>query len=211
MFASHAGATILTFDNLGLSNYGAIPGSYGDNVSALSDATGSYGQGNGFTPNVTVEYRTWRISTNTVDYNYLDYWDNNYGDLQNVAFPAFSTDGFGEISLIAENGWNVMLNSFDIAGWPSRTTSNTIRILDGYGTVLYNNDNAEILGASGLHSNYAFGLSAPVLRIQYAFNDWNVGIDNVNFDQKAVPLPAAAYLFGTGLAGLIAARRKRNT
>lgn len=209
LFAGHANATILTFDGLGLPNYGDIPGSYGDNVTALSMPSGNYGQGNGFTPNVAVEYRTWRISDNSLIANNLDYWSTDYGDLVGVAFPTTSGDAFAEISLIAESGWNVLLNSFDLGGWSMRTYDNRVRILDGNGTVLFEQNPATILGAGGTHSTFTPNLSANVIRIQYGFNNWNIGIDNVNFDQTPVPLPASAYLFGSALMGLIASRRKR--
>ena len=48
LLAASAQATILTFDlDPGVPNYGDIPGSYGDNVNAASDAVGSYLVGNG--------------------------------------------------------------------------------------------------------------------------------------------------------------------
>ncbi|MDP1933700.1 MAG: hypothetical protein Q8K47_02290, partial [Nitrosomonas sp.] len=79
LFAASTHATILTFDlSPAVPNYGDIPGAYGDNVNAASDSVGSYLMGNGYTPNITTEYRTWQISTNTVVYNNLDFWDFNY-------------------------------------------------------------------------------------------------------------------------------------
>ena len=45
------------------------------------------------------------------------------------------------------------------------------------------------------------------------YNDWNVGIDNINFDQVAVvpePETYAMLLAGLGLVGFMARRRKQN-
>lgn len=216
-------ATVLTFNDLSLSNYDDIPGTYGDKVKEAGPPDpavpedpenptppGSYGIGNGFTPNVSIEYRTWRISTGTVAYENLEFWSTSYGDLVNVAFPVTSSDHFGEISLIAEPGWSVKLNSFDLAGYPGVDKINKVRIIDGNGTELFLDESAAILGAGGTHSTFSPDLTAQILRVQFAFNDWNIAIDNVNFDQTPVPVPAGLYLLGSGLLSLAATvRRKR--
>lgn len=69
--ASHA--TILTFDGLAGYNYVPISQSYGDNVTALTDVVGSYGRGNGFTPNITVSYNT---TPNATGEAWLEAWDD---------------------------------------------------------------------------------------------------------------------------------------
>src|SRR5437879_1832869 len=81
-----AGATILTFDNLGIADFSPISGAYGDRVNATSDAVGSYGMGNGFTPQITVEYRTLDSVTGATLSNSLNFWTAGYGNLQKVAF-----------------------------------------------------------------------------------------------------------------------------
>lgn len=220
LFAASAQATILTFDlSPSVPNYGDIPGTYGDNVNAASDAVGSYSMGNGYTPNVTTEYRTWRISTDTVAYNHLDFWDFNYGDLVNVAFGVSSSDHFAEITLVPEPGWAIRLNSFDLAGYSKIDHPNSqVRILDAATeTVLIDYSPVTVLGAGGItgtHSTFTPSLTfAGPISIRYGYNDWNVGIDNINFDQVTVvpePETYAMLLAGLGLLGFMARGRTRN-
>lgn len=216
LLAASAQATVLTFDlNPDPLDYSDIPGSYGDNVSAASDAVGSYLMGNGYTPNVTTEYRTWQISTNTVAYNNLDFWHTSYGDLFKVAFPVTSGDAFAEITLVPEPGWAIRLNSFDLAGYPGVDHPNSqVRILDGTSnTILLDYSPVTILGAGGTHSTFTPNLTfAGPVSIRFGYNDWNVGIDNINFDQvTAVPEPEtyAMLLAGLGLIGFMARRGKK--
>ncbi len=176
-----AEATILTFDSLG----GNIPGTYGDNVSALCDGVGCYGRGNGFTPNITVEYRTLSVgggSGGTLS-NVLGFWPTNYGDLVNNAFPVNPTST-GEISLVPEPGRSIRLNSFDLAGWPNTSYSNQpLRILDENYNVLMEFSPFFVPGQG--HATVTPNLThGGILRIQFG-NNWNVGIDNINFDQIA--------------------------
>ena len=217
LLAASAQATILTFDlNPDIPDYGDIPGSYGDNVNAASDAVGSYLMGNGYTPNVTTEYRTWQISTNTVTYNNLYFWHSGYGDLSKVAYSVTSSDQFAEITLVPEPGWAIRLNSFDLAGYPVSDHPNSqVRILDGTSnTILLDYSPVTILGSGGTHSTFTPNLTfAGPLSIRFGYNDWNVGIDNINFDQvTAVPEPEtyAMLLAGLGLVGFMARRGKQS-
>ena len=217
LLATSAQATILTFDlDPGVPNFGDIPGSYGDNVNAASDAVGSYLVGNGYTPNVTTDYRTWQISSDTVAYNNLDFWATGYGDLTNVAFSVVSGDHFAEITLVPEPGWAIRLNSFDMAGFPvADHLDSQVRILDGTSnTILVDYSPVTILGTGGTHSTFTPGLTHEgPLSIRFGYNNWNVGIDNINFDQVAVvpePETYAMLLAGLGLVGFMARHRKQN-
>lgn len=217
LLATSAQATILTFDlDPAVPNYGDIPESYGDNVNAASDVVGSYFMGNGYTPNVTTDYSTWKISTDTVAYNNLDFWTTGYGDLTNVAFSVVSGDHFAEVTFVPEPGWGIRLNSFDMAGYSySDHPGSQVRILDGSSnTILIDYLPVTILGAGGTHSTFTPGLThnGP-LSIRFGYNDWNVGIDNINFDQVAVVPEPEAYvmlLAGLGLVGFIVRRRKHS-
>jgi hypothetical protein len=203
-----AQATILTFDIGGMSNFSDIPTTYGDNVTSLTNGSFSYGMGNGFTPNITVDYVTRATSNGSIVKNNLEWWNFNYGNLTNVAFPTNSSGHFGELTLTPGAGFAVKLNGFDLGGWSQIDHSGqTIRILDDLG-ILQEFTNFTVLGAGPSHSPFSFTdlvSRSGDLRIQYAFNDWNVGIDNIHFEQVSpVPIPGAILLYGAGLAGLAA-------
>jgi len=65
-----------------------------------------------------------------------------------------------------------------------------------------------IEGSDG-HSNFLPDISGSELTIRWG-NDWNIGIDNINFDQQMnpVPLPSALGLLGFGLLGLFGIIKK---
>jgi len=227
--AGAANATILTFNFIPIiPNFGDIPTSYGDNVdfgAALAGCRpevtvpprmGCYERGSAWTPNVIVDYRTRAVGgpqPGETLFNNLDFWDVQYGNLVNVAYPV-NPVSTGEISFIAAPGFNVSLNSFDVAGWPCvNHLSQPLRFLDGAYNVLLDLTPQIFLGAGcTVHSSYAPMLVGPIIRIQFGDN-WNVGIDNINFTQvpavPQVPEPSTLVLFATGFAGLLATRRVR--
>jgi hypothetical protein len=200
-----AKALVLTFDNLSLPDYGSIPTDYGSYAAGPSS---TYLQGNGYTPNVGVSYSSTFGSTVK---NYLSYWSTGYGSLVNVAYPV-DNGSLGEIRFIANPGYEVTLNSFDLASWGSDLSNDTLRILDGSGNVLFNP-----FGGSPYVVTYAGGMqfrdlnvSASELRLQWG-NQWDIGIDNVNFDERVAssnPVPAPPFVFGY-LGMVIAAGYKR--
>jgi hypothetical protein len=219
--APAASATVLTFSldpAVGTGNF--IPGAYGDNVNALTDAVGSYLQGNGFTPDVTTDYATRNVSDDSLLSSNLRYWNVQYGDLVDVAYPSSHPCCYGEIVLLPAPGWTVRLNSFDLGGWAITDHSGqTVRVLDALtGTPLFAQTGLTIEGTDGIdptHSDFDFpgGLSSSNgLRIRYAFANWFVGIDNVNFDQIAsVPEPASGALFLLGFATVAVGAWRRSS
>lgn len=92
-------ATVLTFDGLGLGDFGDIPGTYGDNVSSSPDGNGFlYGMGGGWTPNVTTHYRSRNIGTGVIGSSHLDF-RTTAGDIENIAFAPESIGHYGELCL----------------------------------------------------------------------------------------------------------------
>jgi hypothetical protein len=208
-------ASILTFDfNPALPNYGDIPDTYGDNITAVNMGSFGYGMGNGFTPNITTDYAMRSTTTDALVLSNLDSWNVNYGDLTNIAFVPVNGGNYGQITLTAGAGMQVRLNSFDLGGYSQSNHLNSIvRIrVDG---LLVTDFLGTILGAGGTHSTFTPALTGTTIQIEYGHNDWNVGIDNINFDEVApttssVPEPTSLALGSLGLAALaVVHRRKR--
>ncbi len=201
--ASTSNASILTFD--GISDF-FIPEDYGDNItSTLDGVTGyEYGMGNGFTPNITVEYAP--------DTGGFSLWPTNYAELVN-ALGHGSFDVPGEIILTPDPGYQVTLNSFDIAGWVNVDYQTQFAIYDDNGSLASPNlFSADLLvpGANSINPLAGSITATGSLHI-FVSNIGSTGIDNINFDQTVIPVPAAVWLFGSGLLGLIGvARRKKS-
>jgi hypothetical protein len=196
--ALFAQAATIDFDSLaGSPDYSNIPDNYGS------------------TPAVTVSYRTLDPSLVETDPN-LDFWNSNYGDLQNIAF-AVNNGGIAEIRFDANNpGELVTLTSFDMGGWfEVNRTNGLMRILNGSGAVLldYVADNGgnpvPVLGAGPSHSHFLANVSASTLILQWGY-DWDIGIDNIEFSTvpgDVVPEPGSVMLMALGAAALVVGRR----
>jgi len=143
--------------------------------------------------------------------SFIDFWSTGYGDLVNVAF-ASSTGFLAEISFTPDAGYGVRLNSFDLAGWPlADYADQPLVIYDANYNVLVNYSPLDVAGANGTHTFVAPNLTHfGTIHIQFS-NTWNVGIDNVNFDQlSAVPEPSTiASAAFAAVAGLVVLRRRR--
>jgi hypothetical protein len=217
MAAEPAGATILTFEALDVHDGDPVPAAYGDNVNPLCDGDeccdtiGCYAPGNGFTPNVAVEYRTIHPSSGTRIYEKVKYWEDDYGDLEDVAIAA-DNNMITEISLVPEPGFRVVLNQFDLAGWRKQDVEGQlVRIVDADRRVLIDFSPVHVEGGStvnpddssdsanwwdlfrwyGTHTTITMPMpivSSATIRIQFG-TSWRVGIDNIDFDQQAMETP----------------------
>ena len=196
-------ASILTFDGLSGYVYQPINQNYGDSITSTNDSYGQYSEGNGFTPHINVAY-------NTVGGNaYLEAWDNDYGNLVNIAYADYD-GGTAEILFTPDYSYEVTINSFDMAGWNhADKTANLIEIINGEGTTVWSASSLFVAGDVG-HSAFSPAITGSNLTIRWG-NDWNIGIDNINFDESStpVPIPTTILLLGSGLAWIAGTRIRR--
>ena len=193
-----AAQVILDFERLALANYDPIPTAYGDGLDVnIPD----------------VQYRTLDSVTFAPFADILDFWDNDYGNLTNVAF-AFANGYVAEITFVPAPGFGVTLFSFDMAGWPRTDRANTImRLVDAGGNVLLDfasGGPVAILGhpSGSQRSSFVLNFSHPgSVRLQWGA-DWNIGVDNISFQSFVIPEPATWALLSLG-AMLVMATRLR--
>ena len=182
-------ATVLTFSDLVNSrggtvfNYTPIPDSYGDNVVATTDSVGSYLEGAGFTPNITTSYQAIHATTGDLT-DYAAFWDTNYGDLVNVVI-ARHDNNYVEITLTPENGYTVILDSFDMAGWSKRDKLlESLQVLGTNKSVLWDSGVNTIHGKNATHDTFTPNISSTgAVTIRWG-TSFNIGIDNISFHQK---------------------------
>lgn len=193
-------AGMINFDTLSLADYGDISSTHADH--------GAGGEGDA---RVGVKY--FGGVGCSAPTNHLDFWNNDYGSLTKVAFAP--TNGCtARIELTADAGWLIDSLSFKLAGYfhsdlPAR------QVIAGIPGVDVDFGSPTILGsASGpgfsLFSvtNNAGGSSAY---IQWGVN-WNIGIDDIQFNLIADPgnsVPEPGTLALAGLASLLALSRRR--
>jgi hypothetical protein len=209
-FATHVHATILVFQtDPVIVNAINVPPEYGSNVNSssavLSDGnTWLYQQGNGFTPQVRAAYDilTATGGGGTSDSAHLQSYTGS-GDLGVAAFaPVPFAHDTAEIDLTPQAGYEVVLNSFDLVSYANGTyTDQPVRVYDANYNLLADFGPQSV---TSTHSRFAPNLvSTGMLRLQYGDN-YDVGINNVNFDQFAVPEPTslAISLFGAAALAL---------
>jgi hypothetical protein len=179
---TEARASVLTFDITGISNNQIVNSAYGDNITAATVGSFSYGAANGFTPDVTVDYGPASPKL----------WTTQFGDLTNVLISSSPDPNLLILTFTAENGFNVSLHSFDLVGWTPGfsldPTINSVKVFDGNNNVLFTQTNPTISIVS--HTSFTFGtpLAAQVLKVQIdALNidSDDIGIDNINFSQSS--------------------------
>lgn len=195
-------ATTITFAGLNLGDYGIINPNLASNANA---AGAGYEEGAGWTPDVAVTMST--VTDLGVQFEpHILHWNTGYGDLTNVGFSA-SNGYYSRIRFDASNGQLVSLNSFDLAGYfQNNLEAARIRVMDGNGNVLWNQDGTIVSGTGPSHSSYSPSVSGSSLILEFGSN-WNIGVDNINFTQQPVPEPATMTALAVGALALI--RRKR--
>jgi hypothetical protein len=202
-------ATVLTFNIDGISSGNVMPQSYGDNVTAMDMGAFHYGAAGGFTPNVTVSY---------ADPSGLDitYWENGFNDLNGVLNNEDDGESGYSITLLADAGFNVSLAGFDLGNFSSAVTLPGLTIVDGNGSILFSQLNFQMPASSSPHLDFDFNtllaqeLSIHIDTTGLGGNSDNIGLDNIQFSQTAVvPVPAAMWLFGTGVIGLLSIVKRK--
>jgi hypothetical protein len=213
----------------------AVPQDYGDRVTGSPmDVNGgqfTYGEsGEGFTPNVVVDYFAGSAVPNNPG---VSVWQDLYGDLLNVIFGNQNSNTLN-IRLIADPGFSVHLYHFDLAGWPNADyTIHAVRVLDASATLFSQSDvlvQGDFIGPRHTSFVFATPLSGSELLIEIDYSNLgggqqdNIGIDNVRFGQSpppgpepppppdepsSIPGPAAALLVCLGLPGLLVAGSRR--
>lgn len=196
-----------------LNGYGAGGVSSG----TASRATGGDGvsMGNGWTPNIVVAYDTLTPAFVPASRG-LGTWGGGYGNLDTVAFPNIPPADFGNYLgawwFTPDPGYVVRINSFDMGGFSfTDQESQPIYIRTSSGQVLWDGS-GHVEGNNG-HSTFSPNVaSSETLYIIFGDN-WNVGIDNINFDQAAVPEPSsiaiASALLATMALGIARNRVRR--
>ena len=187
-------------------NGASVDQDYGDRVTALNQNGFLYGQTEpGFTPNIVVTYD-----------DDLFHWDSSYGDLTNVLY---TNDNEFKLKLgfDADDGFDVILHGFDLAGWPSTDyTIPLVAVSNGFGSTLFAQTDVLVHGDSIGPPRTQFEFNSPIrasnLNIEIstgvAFD--SIGIDNIRFSQ-AVMVPEPSFglpILACATVGCLSRRRK---
>lgn len=219
-----AEATVLPFDMTPFPGdtivaYEGPFASYGDNVTATtmpgpSGRTYLYGMGNGFTPNITIDY----TSSPTPDSDHAAFGAQG-GWSDSVDYLRYVDGSTYWFTFTPTGGHGVDVNSFAIdlysgggqIDWKLRqdTTSGTI-FASGIETALNVNDPDRIVNI--LNGSY-YGTTVLEVTVSGTGNAGNIGLDDLNFDELVIPAPepTTGLLLSLGGLGLIAMRKRRRS
>ena len=188
---------------------GSIPYDYASRVNSSGFDVGGRGSFNlthGATPNIAVTMFTADASRNQVTNLFL--WGSGYGSLVDVAFH--SSGAYAVIRFSADSAYWARLHGFKMAGWPNQNRTLPLLEIRVDNTVVFSQSNVAITGTGFNH----FTFDPTVYKggeVEIFFgNDWNVGIDDIEFSQELIPEPASLLVLGTGIVGLIRLRRRQS-
>ena len=185
-FAHSASAAVLTFDITGINNFDSLNSpsfaGYGDRITSFTNGIFSYGSAGGLTPNVVVDYPN----------NRTLWWSLEYGNLTNVIYAEEPGTSILDVTLTADPGFEVVLDSFDLAGWPNTDyTINSVQVLSG-GTSVFSQSNVFISGTTrtSFNTSNLGSLAASSLTIRFDATNLgsdsdNIGLDNIQFSQRS--------------------------
>jgi hypothetical protein len=198
-----ADETTIDFSNLvgTLGDYGNIP-------------TG-YGSFSANTPNIAVSYST-NVGTaaSPVWVDYMSFWQGDYGDLPAVAYSA--TNGFyGVISLTPNPGYDVTLDFFLMAGYPTAGGSEPDQYISVDNSLFQPYPGEDYTPYTML--NTGDSLFSPDVTSTGTINivfgpSWCVGIDDITFSEESIAPDVAnsAFLLGAALLAMACfAKRSR--
>ncbi len=184
LLSASAIASVLHFDSEVAP--GTLFGSYGDRVATSPDAFGhTYGVGNAWTPNIEMEYHMLDPSTRlAVPGTAPGVWGGGYGDLDHVAWAGSGPVAMLELEFLPHPGYAVIVNAFDAAGFVVDQPNQPIYFADADNVIVA--DLSSLIHGQATHDHFEPALMhyGP-LRLQIG-NNWNVGVDHIDFDQVLV-------------------------
>jgi hypothetical protein len=210
LLAAVSGAQALTID-FGQSGNPTICTSSADGLGALiacgngSAISQSYGDVAGVSD---ITYSSPRIATPQS----LLWWASAYNNLYGVAWSSGSdANSQARIEIkAAQPGQAVTISRFDLGAYAFSTVRTNVNIYAIGGTTPLFSFNDSVgnsnVSATTITPNITV---AGGLWIEWADSAYNVGIDNIQYSVSAVPEPASALLMLTGVAGMLAARRRK--
>lgn len=150
----------------------------------------------------------------TLSQQRLQWWNQQYSNLTGIAYGSGNQNsGPAEIFLKPATGFEVLITSFQLGGYPNSDRSTQWTVRDGNSAVLASSGPITVLG--NVATTVVLNLvSTTGFKIQWGPEQFNVGIDNITFtvraiDPNVVPIPGALALMIPGLLGLRFAARKR--
>lgn len=214
--ASLSSATVLGFGQIGGTN-ATISSTYGSNATA--DGNG-FVVTNGATPDISLTWDSvWQVHTSVHFANLENLtvgggaWDNE-GNTQRIGQL---DSGNQSIVFSSGPGYALVLNSFDF-GHTGETTPNTsnwtFTLTNSSLNVVWTATQEFVAGSQVTISPNFTGTDGETYTLSFFRNSESYdsngrhGIDNLSFNQVAIPEPSAAALMGIAGLALIARRRK---